>query len=251
MKKTLILIAVFGLLAVGPLAGASFAYTASAGAFVAYTANNVGTEYFSNTSADGPNANDPVLNTQNVGFYIKGNGQVNSPILGANAKYLNITVNDAVSFTNGLSDAFKMLALAGDASVTSFGYYAYDGSTAPTFADLVPVFTTVDGVGTIKSGITLPHNFGLYLNDNGTYYYSTLLGYNAADTSNQHFAIFRGTSDKWYIGMEDRPIGSGDKDYNDMVVGLTPVPVPGALLLLGAGLVRLAAYSRKRRSLTT
>lgn len=45
--------------------------------------------------------------------------------------------------------------------------------------------------------------------------------------------------------------GEGAYDYNDMIVMLEsvqPVPVPGALLLLGAGLVRLAAYSRRRRN---
>ncbi len=35
-------------------------------------------------------------------------------------------------------------------------------------------------------------------------------------------------------------------DFNDMVVRMNPVPIPGALLLLGAGLCRLAVRKRQQ-----
>ena len=42
----------------------------------------------------------------------------------------------------------------------------------------------------------------------------------------------------------------GDKDCNDMVARVNSVaaPLPGAVLLLGAGLARLAAYARRKRA---
>jgi hypothetical protein len=61
----------------------------------------------------------------------------------------------------------------------------------------------------------------------------------------------------WYVACEgapnngNYPFSEGNIDFNDMMVQLEsikPVPVPGALLLLGAGLFRLAAYGRRRRS---
>jgi hypothetical protein len=53
-----------------------------------------------------------------------------------------------------------------------------------------------------------------------------------------------------FAAFEDLPNG-GDFDYNDLVLKIEPnppaVPLPGAVLLLGAGLARLAAYARRRQ----
>jgi hypothetical protein len=47
----------------------------------------------------------------------------------------------------------------------------------------------------------------------------------------------------WLIFMEDRPLDSADKDYNDFVVEITAVPEPATMLLLGIGGILL----RKRK----
>ena len=41
----------------------------------------------------------------------------------------------------------------------------------------------------------------------------------------------------YWIGMEDLPFSNTDKDYNDMIVKVSqvPVPEPATMLLLGSG----------------
>lgn len=57
-----------------------------------------------------------------------------------------------------------------------------------------------------------------------------------------------------FAAYEDLPYnnwGGGEPDYNDFVLKIEPnppaVPLPGAILLLGAGMARLVAYARRRR----
>lgn len=47
------------------------------------------------------------------------------------------------------------------------------------------------------------------------------------------------------LGWEDKPYDIGDKDFNDLVVEVSPTPEPSAIFLLGIGMLGLAVVGRK------
>lgn len=191
-------------------------------------------------------------------------------------------VNDAlvydqywkISGGGGGSVATMVIEIAGLAGVNSFGIYnPLDNSKraeifagADGAADSKTIRVGVGGVVSIDgidTSLVLSSNlFGFYLYNGTDYFYSdTALNGDSFD----HFVAFQGIngvdiqlpgsgfpgpwSDKEYILAWEDTIRGGDWDYNDMVIGIEsvqPVPEPATMLMLGAGLLGLAAYGRKR-----
>jgi hypothetical protein len=266
MKKIVLTAFILGMLAIGPYATSGYAFTAFPNSWTPFTSTDIdnnGTPYFDNTSTDASRAN--------VGYFILGTGvggayngenPGNSPALnGQSPEYLTFSTN--FYFKDGSAAALKILNVAGDRLVNSFGWYPVDslGNLIDNLGNSAgsPVLNEIFANGSalnVNTPVTFSTYFGLYLKNTnsdsnvaGTYFSQSQ--FNTRDANAQHFALFRNATnpETWFIGMEDRGVGVaiGDRDYNDMVVELTAVPLPGAVLLLGAGMVRLVAYARRRQ----
>lgn len=177
--------------------------------------------------------------------------------------------------TDGYKDdatAFLLLELAGYAGANKFGIYSFTGTgTSVVLGNTLEVFKGPDSplsavtlefnlaAGTVKNSVTglsalIGKNFGFYIStpDNNTFYTHAFLNGDKKD----HFKVYD-TSDNLgtglfgsdvVLGIEDL-YNLGDKDFNDMVVGVTdvaPVPEPGTMVLLGFGMLGLAIYGKRR-----
>jgi hypothetical protein len=154
-------------------------------------------------------------------------------------------------FTNpGGNQAALQIQIAGFAGSNTFGWYSI-GSPGT----LNPIFTNPTGAGQTAT-FSPTTNYGFYFQTPDGIFYTqsslnTVVSGFSSDAGKQQFALFEGANGYW-LGMEDTPLsGTGsnisDKDYNDMVVTIRPVPIPAAVWLLGSGLLGLAGIRRRFR----
>jgi hypothetical protein len=137
-----------------------------------------------------------------------------------------------------------------------------DGNTATV--DGKPILQNVFVPGAVgdNASVNVGAYFGLWAKDNtDNNVWFTQSKFNrtpagsSLDTDFQHFAIMRDKNlvKELYIGIEDLPKSGSDFDYQDKIVSMSGgsggvVPLPGAFLLLGAGLARLVAYKRRTQA---
>jgi hypothetical protein len=174
--------------------------------------------------------------------------------------------------SDGTPSAYAVAAVRGDNGV--FGVYNNAGTevtllTNPTTNSLTSFFIFADGT-LLANGSTYTgfgETFGFFWKDtnNGNTAYTEdsknggtvrALSYLVKDgtvvSGNlAHYFTSNGltarNNDDWALAFEDLP--NGDFDFNDAVLyvkDISAVPEPGTIFLLGAGLLGLGFYGRKR-----
>lgn len=188
------------------------------------------------------------------------------------AEIFKLTDNDGV---NDDATAFLLFEFAGFKDTNSFGIYGFnkDINGNVIVGNTLEIFKGTDSAiksRTLKFNVALntvtlgtqtttidDTSFGFYIQTTGegtthTYYTQKDLNVGKLDYAMVFDTSDNSVDDLWgsdvVIGFEDLN-GLGDKDYDDMVVGISdvaPVPEPATMFLLGTGIIGLAGARKKR-----
>ncbi len=213
--------------------------------------DNTPPPFFDNPSWDGTPPG-------NLGYVLQ-NGTYSIPPLSYWSLNGGLSADPNVSFISTSSAQTELLfAIAGNASSNTLYIYniANPSQTLEVFAGGTSTSTTME--------VVVPSTWSGYgyelVGPGGTFYSTT--GPAGSSTGNFAFLAPTGflsstgtigeyTSNTWYIGVEDLPLGSSDQDYQDMVFSVTTdppvVPLPPTALLLGMGLLGMILMGRRRQ----
>jgi hypothetical protein len=244
MKKILCgFLLLFGVFILSQHAFADSVIGTSGYGFQTWTTANLdqnSTPYWDHGSSDG--------SYKNIGYYLTNSGFFDKSAAGPGAipywgtSYASGGSADPNFYlqSTGSNYASLMIEIAGNATTNEFGWYEIDNKGVAGTMHTIFAGSASDGA---KATFTPSDNYGFYLktNSNGTFRTQSVQG---NDSGNQHFALFQGSNGYW-LGMEDLVLSGSDKDYNDMIVKITPTPIPAAFWLFGSALAGLIGMRKK------
>jgi hypothetical protein len=220
------------------------------------TGNITTAAYWNNTSFDTPNFGHTIGNYMIAGETVDAFGGTGLAFSPADVQWWGNasspgTADSNIAFAtpgNQIGTNLR-LEVAGNDIFNSFGYYLL---SAP--GTLIQLYAGSDGPNAVAFFNPGGSPFGFYLTGPGGTFRTD--GANIGDTAgNQHFAAFRdtafpGASESLWLGVEDLPFSTADRDFQDMIVRIDAVPEPATLLLIGSGLlalgVQLGVRGRRR-----
>jgi hypothetical protein len=223
------------------------------GGFQAFSApNEDNTPFWDGNSTDGGGQMSGMQNNCNVGFYMAGTaapqcGVANFMDAPGAPEYWGNADGTAGTFylqaTNiATRPATLRLEIAGRATQNRFGWYQTDAAGNAIAGTEVELFSGAStAVTTVQ--FTPSAYFGYYFQDFAGNYHRSGAG------GEQRLVLFKedplvGGTDarKYWIGVEDTNLRTGDRDYNDMIIRVVAVPEPSFYItvsgLLGAFLLR-------------
>lgn len=275
MRRLVMLAALAGLALVVSSAHALTLEPASTGVSWegAWSANEDGDPYWDGNSID-------YSQPGNIGNFIAGTGAFaghpqspNNPSMpylkgtGANAGANGMPID--VYFQTGAQPNWAAIKIevAGLSNYNYFGIYK-QGELPSSLNELLTtppgtlgssgksmlLFRGVDGPGQTITFLAPWSDFGFYLatesqTNSGTVeraFFSESSLNSGTELNLQHFAFFHAGPSAYYVGAEDKPLGSSDRDYNDIVVYVAAVPDASTWMLFLSGIPAVLAIRRKK-----